>query len=195
MIRLACKIPERVILACSGGRDSMSALEFLLRGRREVELAYFNHETAHSHDAENFVIKHAKSLGLTYHIGLPLSSKEKKESLETYWHRERHRFFEKFDSNVVLAHHLSDATEWWIFSSLRGKPGLMPVKKPKSNIMRPFLLSSKSDLHRFDKFDFIEDPSNQSLKHARNVIRHKMRPVVQMINPGIETTVRNLYND
>ena len=41
MIRLACKIPIEVVLACSGGRDSMSALEFLVRGKRRITVAYF----------------------------------------------------------------------------------------------------------------------------------------------------------
>ena len=194
MIRLACKIPERVILACSGGRDSMSVLEFLLRGRRDVEIAYFNHETEHGQEAENHVVKTAESLGLAYHISMPFTKRRKKESLETYWHRERHGFFEKFNVPVVLAHHLTDATEWWIFSSLRGNPNLMPVKKPNSNIIRPFLLSKKDDLHRFDRFEHIEDPSNRSVKYARNFVRKEILPLAEQVNPGLETTVRNLYN-
>ena len=55
MIKLACKIPKKVVLACSGGRDSMSALEFLIRGRREVTVAYFNHATSHGDAAETFL--------------------------------------------------------------------------------------------------------------------------------------------
>ena len=46
------------MLACSGGRDSMSALEFLVRGRREVTVAYFNHSTPHGEDAE--IIRQAR---------------------------------------------------------------------------------------------------------------------------------------
>ena len=172
----------------------MSALEFLLRGRREVEIAYFNHKTDHGDKAENFVTLMAADLGLSCYVGYPVSEKKRKESQEAFWHRERHSFFEKFKSPVVLAHHLSDAVEWWIFSSFRGKPGLMPVRKPLSNIMRPFLLSKKEDLHRFKKYNHIEDPSNQSTEYARNFIRREISPLAKIINPGIETTVRNLYD-
>lgn len=194
MIRLACKIPNKVILACSGGRDSMSALEFLLRGRRTVEIAYFNHETEHGKEAESFVAKSAERLGLPYYISMPHSKREKKESLESYWHRERYDFFGKFNVPVVLAHHLSDATEWWLFSSFRGNPNLMPVENPESNVIRPFLLSKKSDLHRFAEFDHIEDPSNSTTDYARNLIRKEIMPLAEKINPGLQTTVRNLYN-
>ena len=177
MIRLACKIPNKVILACSGGRDSMSALEFLLKGKRDVELAYFNHKTQHSEEAEGFVSQIAEQLGLTYYIGFPIDKKAKKESDEAYWHRERHSFFKRFETPVVLAHHLSDAAEWWVFSSFRGNPSLMPIRKPKTKIIRPFLLSKQSDLHRFDKYSHIEDPSNATTKYARNFIRKEIMPL------------------
>ena len=58
MIKLACKIPKKVVLACSGGRDSMSALEFLVKGRRDVTVAYFNHGTDHGDDAQDHHIDH-----------------------------------------------------------------------------------------------------------------------------------------
>jgi len=172
----------------------MSALEFLLRGRRKVEIAHFNHGTEHGEKAETFVADLASNLGLPCSVGYVKSEKKRKESQESFWHRERHAFFESFKAPVVLAHHLSDAVEWWIFSSLRGMPRLMPIKKPSSNIMRPFLLSKKQDLHRFEKYNHIEDPSNQSTEYARNFIRSEISPLAKIINPGIETTVRNLYH-
>ena len=41
-----------VLVPGSGGKDSMAALNFLLKGKRKVTLAYFNHETIHGHQAE-----------------------------------------------------------------------------------------------------------------------------------------------
>ncbi len=173
----------------------MSALEFLLNGRKEVSIAHFNHSTSHSAEAEDFVVEEAKKMGLSVYVGYPRSTRGKNESQEAYWHRERHAFFEMFSLPVVLAHHLSDAAEWWVFSAFRGNPSLMPVHKPNSNIIRPFLLSTKSSLHRFSTLHHIEDPSNKDIKYARNMIRHNIMPEVVKVNPGIETTVRNLYND
>ena len=173
----------------------MSALEFLLRGRRQVEIAYFNHETEHGQEAEEFVTSIAERLGLSCYVSMPHTKRKKKESLETYWHRERYEFFGKFDAPVVLAHHLSDAIEWWLFSSFRGNPNLMPVENPGANVIRPFLLSKKTDLHRFDEFPHIEDPSNSTTRYSRNFIRKEIVPLAKEVNPGLATTVRNLYNN
>ena len=194
MIRLACEVPKKVTLACSGGRDSMSALEFLLNGQREVTLAYFNHGTVHGCEAEDFVRSVSEDLDIPLFVEDLFEKVPRKRSSEDFWHEKRHEFFETFDTPVVLAHHLSDAVEWWTFSSLRGRPSLMPIRKPNSNIIRPFLLSPKKSLHRFSKFSHIEDPSNAHIVHARNYIRKNIMPHAKKVNPGIETTVRNLYN-
>ncbi len=194
MIRLACEVPKKVTLACSGGRDSMSALEFLLNGKREVTLAYFNHGTRHGREAEDFVRSASENLDIPLIIEDLNEKAPRKKSSEAFWHEKRHEFFETFDTPVVLAHHLSDAAEWWIFSSFRGRPSLMPVRKPNSNIIRPFLLSPKKSLHRFSKFSHIEDPSNSHIVHARNYIRKNIMPHAKKVNAGIETTVRNLYD-
>ena len=55
MIRIINKIPKKVTVACSGGIDSMVFTEFLRAGRRRVKLAFFNHDTKHSNDAQKFL--------------------------------------------------------------------------------------------------------------------------------------------
>ena len=60
-MRIIGKIPRKVTIACSGGIDSMVVVDFLLRGKREVQLAYFNHDTNNSHDAEKFVKKYGNN--------------------------------------------------------------------------------------------------------------------------------------
>ena len=59
MIRIIGKIPHSVTIACSGGIDSMVFTDFLLKGNRHVDLAYFNHDTQHSHKAQKFVENYA----------------------------------------------------------------------------------------------------------------------------------------
>ena len=51
MIRIIGKLPATVTVACSGGIDSMTVVDFLLKGRRRVHLAYFDHDTPHSKNA------------------------------------------------------------------------------------------------------------------------------------------------
>jgi tRNA(Ile)-lysidine synthase len=194
MIRLACKIPSKVVLACSGGRDSMSALEFLIRGRREVTVAHFNHGTTHGEKAHKFLKNFCLESGLDFIAEVNSEECPKGMSKELFWREKRYDFFQKFSLPIVMAHHLDDAVEWWIFSSLRGNPNLIPVTRADPGILRPFLFSTKSDIHRILKeYPHIEDPSNLDLSFARNFIRHELGPMCLNLNPGLKKTVRNLY--
>ena len=53
MIRIIKKIPNNVVIACSGGIDSMAFTHFLRQGKRKVKLAFFNHDTFHSKHAQS----------------------------------------------------------------------------------------------------------------------------------------------
>lgn len=192
MPKLACKIPRKVALACSGGIDSMSALDFLLKGRREVKLVHFNHNTPGSDKAEQFVIDTARQRGLECVVrkapdGLPQNEKS--------WRDARYDFFSELEEPIVLAHHLDDAVEWWVFTSFRGQPRLIPIERShkSARILRPFLFFTKSQLTRFNDLGYCEDPSNVNLKHARNRIRHNVIPEAIKVNPGLKKTVMNLY--
>ncbi len=193
MIRLACKIPKKVTLACSGGKDSMAALSFLLKGKRDVSIAYYNHGTEHGREAYRFVQSVCDLYGLELVTQTCTDSIPKKVSKEQFWRNRRYEFFEKVQEPIITAHHLEDAVEWWLFSSLRGKPSLMPIKRDTPCVIRPFILSSKKDLHRHLNMSYIQDPSNTDVKFARNYIRHELQPMCLNVNPGLLTTVKNLY--
>lgn len=193
MIRLACKIPKNVTLACSGGKDSMSALSFLLKGKRNVTVAYYNHGTPHGHEAHKFVETECHRLGLDFVSAVCLDAPPKKLSKEEFWRDKRYDFLKQVKGPIITAHHLEDAVEWWIFSSLRGKPSLMPVTRESPEVLRPFLLSSKERLHRHLDLNYIQDPSNKNTKFSRNYIRHELQPMCLNVNPGLLTTIKNLY--
>ena len=69
MIRIIGKIPYNVVVACSGGIDSMVVTHFLLQGRRKVKLAFFDHDTIHSKHAQQFVENYANKNNLDLFIG------------------------------------------------------------------------------------------------------------------------------
>ena len=191
MIKLACSIPNSITLACSGGSDSMVALDFLLRGRKKVRVAYFNHGTSHGQEAESFLKSFCKYRELELIVGHINRDKSSKESPEEYWRNQRLNWFHKLDVPIATAHHLDDAVEWWIFSSLNGMSKLIPLRN--RNIMRPFLLAPKKEIVDWAKrkeVSFLNDPSNKELDYARNRIRHNLMPEILKINPGIHTLVR-----
>lgn len=193
MIRIIGKIPKRVTVACSGGVDSMVFVDFLLKGNRKVDLAYFNHDTGHSREAERFVKQYAAKNNLILTVGRVRGSKGNR-SLEEFWRDERYEFLESLGSNyIVTCHHLDDVVETWLFTSFHGESKLIPHKRG-NKIYRPFLMTEKSSILNYadrKAIDWIEDPSNRMTKNImRNHIRHNIMPQVLKVNPGIRKTIR-----
>ena len=194
MIKLACKIPRQVTLACSGGRDSMSVLEFLVRGRREVTVAYFNHDTEHGRAAEEFLHAFCDRQKLTFVSGRYKHHSNILKPTEAVWREQRYEFLTEHNLPIVTAHHLDDVVEWWIFSSMRGNPTLMSPVREDIQVLHPFLWTRQQDLHgRFKEYDHIDDPTNAQCTHTRNYIRHEIVPRVLHVNPGLHSTIRNMY--
>jgi len=192
MIRIIGKIPPTITVACSGGIDSMAVVHFLLQGRRKINLAYFNHDTQHSHKAEKFVEKFASDNSLSLFIGR-VRGRKGKRSLEEFWRDERYDFLQRVGSNyTITCHHLDDCVETWLMSCFHGQPKLIPYQR-NSNIFRPFLMTSKKTIKEYalkKKIDWIEDPSNQKTNFMRNHVRHNVMPQVLVVNPGMRTMIR-----
>ena len=192
MIRIIKKIPKKVTVACSGGIDSMVFVHFLLQGKKDVQLAYFNHDTAFARKSEQFVQEFAEDNRLKLHIGRVKGRKEKR-SLEEFWRDERYGFLQSIKSDfVITCHHLDDCVETWLMSAFHGQCKLIPYQR-NHNIFRPFLMTSKLSIKRYaDSKDvkWVEDPSNQLTNFARNRVRHNIIPEVLQINKGIRNTIR-----
>ena len=192
MIRIINKIPSNVVIACSGGVDSMVATHFLLQGRRNVRLAYFNHDTSHSKQAQDFVENYANENNLDLFIGRVMGSKGKR-SMEEFWRDERYSFFDRIDTNfLITCHHLDDAVETWVMSAMHGRCKLIPYQRSQ-NIFRPFLMTSKKTIKDYaerKELSWVEDPSNVRTEYIRNHIRHSLMPGILKVNPGIRTMIR-----
>lgn len=192
MFRLVGKIPQRVTVACSGGMDSMCMVDFLLKGKRDVHLAYFNHDTLHSKEAEKFVKYFAAQNNLVLTVGRVKGNKGKR-SLEEFWRDERYAFLESLNPKfIATAHHLDDVVETWLMSSFHGNSNLIPYSRG-GKIFRPFLMTQKKEIRSYverHNVEFIEDPSNSSTKFMRNYTRHNIVPHVLKVNPGIRKTIK-----
>lgn len=191
MIRIIGKIPHTITIACSGGIDSMVFTHFLLQGRKKVNLAYFNHDTQHSHKAQKFVENYANDNNLNLFIGRVKGTKGKR-SLEEFWRDERYDFLQRIGSDyTITCHHLDDCVETWLMSAFHGQCKLIPFQR-NENIFRPFLMTSKKAIKEYAErkgVEWCEDPSNQKTNFMRNHVRHKVMPQVLMVNPGIRNTI------
>lgn len=194
MFNLVCPIPRKIYVAVSGGVDSMAALDFLARSH-DVTVLYFAHgDTAHDQTARFHVKVYAETLGLPFVDGTVTRFKHQDESLEEYWRTERYAFFNYMNSvdpmPVVTAHHLDDAVETWVWSSLNGLGKIPEIRR--GYLLRPFLATPKSELLSWavrHNVPWIQDPSNSDMARTRNIVRANM-DIIKRINPGIATVVK-----
>jgi tRNA(Ile)-lysidine synthase len=194
MIRFLGEIPNKCTVAFSGGVDSVAVVDFLLNGRKQVDLAFFHHGTETSTAALNFVTEFATERRLILRIGRLSRDRLKEESLEEFWRNERHGFFATFNSPVITAHHLDDAIETWIFTSLHGESRLIPYSS--GNVIHPFLITPKKEIIAWCKkknLKWIEDESNRDIQFMRNLVRHKIVPEALKVNPGLHKVIKKKY--
>lgn len=194
---LATHIPQKAILACSGGVDSMAALSFLLNGRRDILVCYFNHDTTHGWQAERFVEEYCMKNNISFKKKRLDKAKNSYMSKEEFWRNERYKFLtEQSDINkcpVITCHHLDDQVEQYLFSTLNGKERLIPKVSWGGKVIRPFLMSRKSSFYDWcERYEvpFVYDPSNEDTSYRRNFIRHELMPKALRVNPGLYTVVR-----
>ncbi len=210
-----CPSPARVVLAVSGGADSVAMLRawHALRpgGEDRVVVASFDHGLRPESAGEvEFVAQRTRSLGLDFVAGSLAGPIEKRkgESIESAARRERYAFLTKVaidhDANAVLtAHTADDQIETVLFRIVRGTglAGLagIPVRRELAggiDVVRPMLDVRRNEIEAYltsIEQPFVEDASNRSLSFARNRIRHVILPLLRNeIHAGVDESLRRL---
>jgi tRNA(Ile)-lysidine synthetase-like protein len=193
MIKIQSKLPRKLYIACSGGVDSMAALDFLRRNH-DVFVLHFHHCTEHGHKAAQFVEKYCREKDIPWLTNIPSNNREKTraESQEEYWRNIRYEWLERCTNrDIITGHHLDDCVETWVWSSMHGTGKIIPYSR-NNRIFRPFRLNRKRDLELWASLNnvpYIEDDSNADTCYTRNYIRHTMMQNVLKVNPGIHKTI------
>ncbi len=193
-----------LVVAVSGGLDSMVLLDLLCRLRRsrhwKLEVAHFNHclRGKESDADEQLVAERARALGLGFHRGaedVRAWAARKKVSIEMAARELRHQFLATITRKVgaktiALAHHQDDQLELFFLrlfrgSSMQSLSGMEVVSpSPKDSglrLIRPLLSIPKAELHAYArerKIVWREDASNSSLDHQRNRVRQELLPLL-----------------
>ncbi len=97
---------------------------------------------------------------------------------------------------LALAHHADDSIETVLLNLARGTGlagllGIAPVRPP---VIRPLLYTSKKDILDYARHQTIawrEDSSNATDHYRRNILRHRVMPVLRELNPSLEGTFRH----
>ncbi|MBR0113107.1 MAG: tRNA lysidine(34) synthetase TilS [Clostridia bacterium] len=193
---------RRVVVALSGGSDSMCLLHILYKLRDEYDLtleaAHVNHGIR-GESAErdmNFAVNECKKLGIKCHVlraDVPAYAKETGMSLEEAGRKVRYDFFASFGEStfIATAHNLSDRIETLLFNFARGSSlrGLCSIPPVRGNIIRPLIDCTKDEIVDYCKvngIDYITDETNDDIKYSRNRIRHRVITELKEINPAFE---------
>lgn len=193
MIKLLGSLDKKkhYYVGVSGGVDSMAAFHFLKQMKYNVQPLFFNHQTPTSEEAQRFLLR--QPIHCQPSSEEPLGPCPKGKSQEEHWRDKRYAFFHLFEKSteIIVAHHLDDVVETWVWGSLHGQPKIIPYRN--RNVIRPFLTTPKARLMAWAtkyQVPYLDDPSNFDTRYQRNYIRHVMMPQVLQINPGIGSMLR-----
>jgi tRNA(Ile)-lysidine synthase len=204
--KFAAHIPaqDSILVAISGGLDSMVLAHLLLRMNCSIQLAHMNFQLRgeESERDELFVKDWAlknqiplhvkKSNASEYADAHSVSIQEAARNLRYEWFRSLQAELSNQHSKVWLAtaHHADDNIETLLLhifrgTGLEGLAGIQPLRK-KEALIRPLLTFTKSDLLSFataNEIGFVEDSSNAQNHYTRNQVRNQLMPVIQEIFP------------
>ncbi|MEO6883850.1 MAG: tRNA lysidine(34) synthetase TilS [Bacteroidia bacterium] len=195
---------QKILLAVSGGVDSVVMCELFYRSKINFSIAHcnFNLRGKESEGDAQFVKKLAATYKVPFFVKLFDTKKyahEKKISTQMAARDLRYSWFseilqkEKLDG-IAIAQHKSDEIETLFINLVRGTgiAGLHGILPKKEKIIRPLLFATRDEIEVFaknEKIKFREDSSNNSDKYVRNKIRHKIIPILKEINPAAENSI------
>ncbi|WP_347105489.1 tRNA lysidine(34) synthetase TilS [Streptococcus salivarius] len=185
---------KKILVAVSGGADSMSLLHFLYNHQKDLDIqlgiAHVNHKQRQESEHEEAYLRHwAEEHKVPFHYSA-FSGKFSENAARTF----RYEFFKQvmkdYDySALVTAHHADDQAETIFMRLLRGSrlrhlTGISAIRPfGTGQIIRPFLHLTKDQLPVTFHF---EDRSNTSLAYLRNRIRLSYLPTLSQENPKIK---------
>ncbi|KAB7728184.1 tRNA lysidine(34) synthetase TilS [Rudanella paleaurantiibacter] len=194
---------DRVLLAVSGGLDSVVMTDLMIRAGYAVGIAHVNFglRGADSDADEAFVTQLAAGYNRPCHttrFNTLTVAREQGLSVQVAARQLRYDWFEAVARGqgytwIATAHHQNDVLETLLLNLVRGTglAGLRSIPIRQGRIIRPLWFASRDEVRRYahDRgLHWREDVSNASDKYARNRLRHQVVPVLEALNPDLITT-------
>ncbi len=199
------KETDKLLVAVSGGADSMALLHLLHTLGYEVAAAHCNFKlrAQESDSDEQLVRSYCTSESIHLYIeSFETKAYAKKQgiSIEMAARDLRYSWFNdlilkhSFDA-IVTGHHGNDSIETFFLNLVRGTgvKGLSGIQFRHLNVVRPLLDFPRSAVESYcseHAIGFVHDKSNDDTKFVRNKIRHEIMPVLESINPSFFDTMQ-----
>ncbi|MBO9573954.1 MAG: tRNA lysidine(34) synthetase TilS, partial [Chitinophagaceae bacterium] len=194
---------DKLLLAVSGGVDSVVLCELCKRGGYSFAIAHANFQLRgeESNENEEFVRGLAEKYGVEIFVRrfeTKQYAEENKLSIQVAARELRYKWFnelmQKGFDKLLTAHHRDDNIETVLMNFFRGSgiSGLHGILPIKNKIVRPLLNYSKEEIITFAKENNLtwrEDSSNSSDKYSRNYFRQTIIPLVKNIFPEAEQNI------
>lgn len=200
---------DRVIVALSGGADSVSLFHILCSLREKLDLtvyaAHLNHnlrgeEADRDESFCKILCKNYNAELFVKSVDIRALARENKQSEELCGRLERYSFFDELskrkNAKIATAHTASDNAETVLFNLIRGAgalgaSGISPVR---GNIIRPLIYVTREEVECYcaeNDLGFVTDSTNLSDDYTRNKIRHQIVTACRGINPNFEKNITN----
>jgi tRNA(Ile)-lysidine synthetase-like protein len=188
---------KKLLLATSGGLDSMVMVNLFHKLSFEIAIAHCNFQLrgVESFEDQKFIQDYAEENGInlfltqfdteTFAKDYKLSTQVAARELRYHWFQEIVNT-ENFDF-ILTAHHADDNLETFLINLVRGTglDGLTGIPVQNENVIRPLLIFSRQEIEQYAKennIDWREDSSNASDKYLRNKIRRHLVPILKELN-------------
>ena len=198
----------RVVIACSGGADSVALTDAVwqLRGECSYKIAVMHVEHGLRGDealrdaaftekfcAErglDFACRHVKAGAYAKAEGLSVEDAARKLRYRELW-----QYVDELGADFLLtAHHAGDQAETVLMQLLRGSgtAGLGGMQVQAGRLMRPLLFVQRSEIEAYcheRNLSFCHDSSNDDVRYTRNRIRRELLPYLQQFNQQLVTAL------
>lgn len=201
---------DRLLIACSGGIDSMGLVHFFKKFQHIFEIRLFVVHVDHmlrgetSFEDRKFVEQfcHQNHIPVfSTSIPIPQLLQEEGGNSQALCRRERYAYFaEQMEQNhinkLVTAHHADDQLESVLMAltkagSVSGMKGMYSKRNFSiGSIIRPFLAVTKEEIREYLEENgglYREDASNAKDDYTRNRFRHHIVPLLKSENPKVSS--------
>jgi len=203
---------DKLLLALSGGADSVFALTFLTKFKNKYNIQicalHINHSLRgdESDGDEKFCRKLCNDLNIEFYskkVDVKSIAENEKLSIEEAARNIRYEKLDEYlkisnSDKIVTAHNLDDNTETVLLNLFRGTglKGLSGIPVKRNNIIRPFLSAGKSEIIEYldeNNIDFRVDSTNKQSEFKRNYLRNEIIPKIrENINPKVDGNILRL---